>query len=175
LIVVNSNAAWAAAIAFCAGEVEVHLAIDDAVGAAKWALICISKLTAEFVALQHQAAIIAAIAAAEKIISEGGSHKVAVPTPPVPTLATPPPCVTPTGAQHKGLCCAAATQLGLTRASQGFQYTDCRGRVRCAACGTKASVAKTHPGQLVWDFRRLSCGPSGCAALQGQQQPLMPV
>ena len=82
---------------------------------------------------------------------------------PVPTITY--ACPTPLAGTDRGICCAAVTQLGLTRASQGFQYTDCKGRTRCLACGTKASTSKKHPGQTVFAVKRISCGPSGCPAL----------
>lgn len=88
----------------------------------------------------------------------------AVAVSPVPTLAQPPTCVTGRST-HKGICCAAITQLGAARAAQGFQYTTCTGRTLCLACGTKASVSVKHPGQIVFSPKRVSCGPSGCPAL----------
>jgi hypothetical protein len=76
-----------------------------------------------------------------------------------------------TNSGNKGICCAAVTQLGLARAAQGFQYTNCKGKTVCLACGTKASVSKKNPGTTVFSVKRVSCGPSGCpalGALQGQ-------
>lgn len=112
-------------------------------------------------------ATVAALAAyINQLISQptGGTSVVA--TAPVPTLTQPPSCVTG-GARHKGICCAAITQLGLARAAMGFQYTTCTGRTVCLACGTKASVSVKHPGQIVFSPKRVSCGPSGCPALTG--------
>jgi len=79
-------------------------------------------------------------------------------------LTNPPACVTGSST-HKGICCAAVTQFGLSQAALGFQYTSCKGRTVCLACGTKSSVSKRHPGQAVFDVKRVSCGPSGCPAL----------
>jgi hypothetical protein len=82
-------------------------------------------------------------------------------------------CSTKSG--NRGICCAAVTQLGLARAAQGFQYTNCNGKVVCLACGTKASTSKKHPGQTVFAVKRVSCGPSGCPALAGQQGIIAPI
>lgn len=82
-------------------------------------------------------------------------------------------CSTKSG--NRGICCAAVTQLGLARAAQGFQYTNCNGKVVCLACGTKASTSKKHPGQTVFSVKRVSCGPSGCPALGGIQTITPPI
>jgi hypothetical protein len=98
------------------------------------------------------------------LIAGAGGTPVAFATAPVPTLAQPPTCVTGSP-RHKGICCAAITQLGLARAAQGFQYTSCTGKTVCLACGTKQSTSVKHPGQTVFSVKRVSCGPSGCPAL----------
>ena len=82
-----------------------------------------------------------------------------------PALSSPPVCVTPTGQQHKGICCSALTQLGATQAAIGFQYTDCKGRTRCMKCGVGTSTSTRHPGRPIFIPRRVQCGPSGCPAL----------
>jgi hypothetical protein len=97
----------------------------------------------------------------------GGTHVSTSAVAPVPTL-TPQAqgvgtCSTKSG--NRGICCAAVTQLGLARAAQGFQYTNCNGKVVCLACGTKASTSKKNPGATVFSVRRVTCGPSGCPAL----------
>jgi hypothetical protein len=98
-------------------------------------------------------------------LTPSGGHTV-VATAPVPTVTEAAGlgvCSTRSG--NKGICCAAVTQLGLARAAQGFQYTNCNGRVVCLQCGTRPSTSKKHPGQTVFTVRRASCGPSGCPAL----------
>lgn len=103
------------------------------------------------------------------LLGQGGGTVAAAVTP-VPTLSAPPTCVTGSS-RHKGICCAAISQLGLARAAQGFQYTSCTGKTVCLACGTKASTSVKHPGQTVFSAKRVACGPSGCPALstvQGQ-------
>jgi hypothetical protein len=109
----------------------------------------------------------AAIAAfIRALIGSQGGHVAVSATAPVPSV-TGASCTTKAGS--RGICCTAVTQLGLARAAQGFQYTDCNGKVRCLACGTKASTSKKNPGATVFSVKRVSCGPSGCPAL-GQVQ-----
>jgi len=96
--------------------------------------------------------------------NSGGKTVVAVA--PVPSVVEGPGagvCSTKSG--NRGICCAAVTQLGLTRAAQGFQYVNCNGKTVCLACGTKASTSKKNPGATVFSVKRVSCGPSGCPAL----------
>jgi hypothetical protein len=95
----------------------------------------------------------------------GGGHPVASAIAPVPLVTN--SCSTKAGS--KGICCAAFTQLGPTRAAQGFQYTNCNGKVVCLACGTKTSVSKKNPGATVFSVKRVSCGVSGCPALSAAQ------
>ena len=96
----------------------------------------------------------------------GGGNTVAISAvAPIPVV--PGTCSTKSGT--RGICCAAVTQLGLTRAAQGFQYTNCNGRVVCLACGTKRSVSKKNPGATVFSVKRVSCGVSGCPALSAIQ------
>lgn len=116
------------------------------------------------------ATVAALINYVQQQISALGGSTMASATAPVPVL-TPSTagagiCATKSG--NRGICCAAVTQLGLARAAQGFQYTNCNGKTVCLACGTKASVSKKHPGQTVFSVKRVTCGPSGCPAL-GQQ------
>ena len=85
-----------------------------------------------------------------------------------PTVTAQEACVT----RGKGICCAALTQLGATRAAEGFRYTTCQGKVLCMKCGTKPSTSKAHPGQTVFVPRRATCGISGCAALSAGGQRL---
>jgi hypothetical protein len=107
------------------------------------------------------------------IRSAGGSAgggKPVVATQPVPSVVEGPGagvCSTKSG--NRGICCAAVTQLGLSRAAQGFQYVNCNGKTVCLACGTKTSISKKNPGATVFSVKRVSCGPSGCPAL-GQLQ-----
>lgn len=97
----------------------------------------------------------------------GGTHVAQAAVAPIPVVSG---TTCGTGkATAKGICCQAVTQLGLARAAQGFQYTDCNGKVRCLACGTKASTSKKNPGATVFSVKRVTCGPSGCPAL-GQVQ-----
>ena len=106
----------------------------------------------------------------------GGANPVASATPPVPVVTEGPGagvCATKSG--NRGICCAAITQLGLARAAQGFQYTNCAGKTVCLACGTKSSTSKKHPGQTVFAVKRISCGPSGCPALAGVQTIIPPL
>jgi hypothetical protein len=104
------------------------------------------------------------------LISSSGGGSVAV-APVGNILNTPPACSSKTG--HKGICCAAVTQLGLAQAAAGFRYTSCTGKQVCLACGTKASTS-TNPakaGKTVFAVKRVSCGVNGCPALsqlQGQ-------
>jgi hypothetical protein len=100
----------------------------------------------------------------------GGTRTMAV-APAGNILTNIPACVTKAGHKKGSICCAALTQLGLTQAALGFQYTTCTGRTICLACGTKTSVSKKNPGATVFSAKRVSCGVSGCPALsqiQGQ-------
>lgn len=108
-------------------------------------------------------------------VPSGGGGPVATAVAPIPAItgqtAGVGSCSTKSG--NKGICCAAVTQLGLARAAQGFQYTNCNGKVVCLACGTKVSTSKKNPGATVFSVKRVTCGPSGCpalGALQGQIQ-----
>lgn len=106
------------------------------------------------------------IAFINSLISGGSKMSVSAVAPvPViaPTTGGVGTCSTKSG--NRGICCAAVTQLGLTRAAQGFQYTNCNGKTVCLACGTKASTSKKNPGATVFSVRRVTCGPSGCPAL----------
>lgn len=82
----------------------------------------------------------------------------------LPAVTGTPTCSTPSP-QHKGLCCLVAQQ-GLL--GQVFQYTDCKGRTRCAKCTTRASTSSNpaRAGQQVFVYRRAKCGPSGCVFTQ---------
>jgi hypothetical protein len=82
--------------------------------------------------------------------------------------------VTVTGAEAcdtkvhgKGICCKALTQIGEAAMKEGFRYTGCDGKIRCAHCNLVPSTSKKHPGVIVFQYRRQMCGPSGCPALQG--------
>jgi len=84
------------------------------------------------------------------------------------TITSPPVCSTGRS-QHKGICCAALTQLGAAQAAIGFQYTSCAsGRTVCMKCGIGSSTSPKHPGRPIFIPRRVQCGPSGCPALGSQ-------
>jgi hypothetical protein len=124
------------------------------------AITALDELGYQYLGIPTDASVIAYI---QSLIA-GGANPMASATPPVPVV--PGTCGTKSGT--RGICCTAVTQLGLQRASQGFQYTNCNGKTVCLACGTKASTSKKHPGQTVFSVKRISCGPSGCPALGGQ-------
>ena len=82
------------------------------------------------------------------------------------TITAPPVCSTPRS-QHKGICCAAVTQLGAAQAAIGFQYTSCSGHTACLKCGigVSQSVNPARRGKPIFVPRRVQCGPAGCPAL----------
>ena len=130
------------------------------------AIAALDELGFQYLGVPTTAAIAAFI---QSLISQG-ANPMAVAVTPVPTVTEAAGlgvCATKSG--NRGICCAAVTQLGLARAAQGFQFTNCNGKVVCLACGTKASTSKKHPGQTVFSVKRVSCGPSGCPALAGVQ------
>lgn len=83
-----------------------------------------------------------------------------------PTLTTPPVCATG-NPRHRGVCCAAYTQLGASVAATGFQYTSCTGKTVCLKCGigTSTSTNPKRAGKPIFVPRRVSCGPAGCPVL----------
>jgi hypothetical protein len=163
----NSNTAWLAAFGeVCLASIEHALELDLPVVAATEFLVCSVKLLLEYEFLNREPVVKQLVSEFQAVLHRGGKP---MPAAVAPVPAVPATCVSSRG--DRGICCTAVTQLGIQRAAQGFQYTDCNGRTRCLACGTKASVSKKHPGQTVFDVRRVSCGPSGCPALgtvQGQ-------
>jgi hypothetical protein len=136
------------------------------------AINALDELGYQYLGVPTDASVIAYI---QSLIA-GGANPVASAVAPVPVVVEGTgtgSCATKSG--NRGICCAAVSQLGVQRASQGFQYTNCAGKVVCLACGTKQSISAKHRGQTVFAVKRISCGPSGCPALAGAQVPVPPL
>jgi len=160
--ILNSTAAWAASIKFCIDECAEFLPEGEIAGVVV-CLACFGKLALIARELNAPRPIINEIVHIGSQLqalqlSQGGSIMA------LASLTTPPVCAT-RGPQHKGICCAALTQLGATVAASGFQYTSCSGRTVCMKCGVGTSTSVKHPGRAIFIPRRVQCGPSGCPAL----------
>jgi hypothetical protein len=77
-----------------------------------------------------------------------------------------------TGSHGKGTCCRALKALGEARMAEGFTYTDCSGKLRCARCWVVASTSKHHPGRHVFKYRGATGCGGGCPEVAGA--PLSP-